>query len=139
MSEPEQKIEIAGHAPATIVGGMRVAQNKNHLHHTAKTNGAEAPNVEKTEKEIDEKVATSEEPNKTEEPKTVPKSEEEPKKRHTVSGNTLVDENLSIKLKDAFPAQAVKHFHEKPGPTLAPYFVTQPVNCIFQPRKFNIH
>ena len=98
--------KLAGHAPATIVGGMRVGganHSKNNTHKEVET------------KENIENVVTE----------------------NTLKDGTLVNAQ-PMKLKDAFPTEAVKKFHEKQYPTHEKTIKHQQ-NNVFQPQNKAFH
>jgi len=128
---PEQKSEkslMAGHAPATIVGGMRVSTPKVHHPKEAPANGNNANGKDKdvNNSSQDERASTDDSSNTSASDTAVV----QPSNNHTI----LVDGN-SIRIEDAFPTEAVKVFHEKPQPTHDKTHF-KPMHQINQPRKF---
>jgi len=132
---PEQKTEksLAGHAPATIVGGMRVSNPK--VHHAKESSPNSSASSNGKDKDVnnssqDERGSTDDSSNTSAASDT---AVVQPSNNHTI----LVDGN-SIRIEDAFPTEAVKSFHEKPHPTHDKISHIKPVHMhqINQPRKF---
>jgi len=100
MPESTEKNLLAGHAPATIVGGMRVSQGKHHE--------KEAPANKYTDISQDTDGAATDDSNVSADATTAVSQ---------ASQNTIIVNSVPVRIEDAFPTEAVKHAHDKPMPT----------------------
>jgi len=127
---PEQKTAdknlIAGHAPATIVGGMRISQPK--VHHPTKESPKDlkdkdlANNNSQDERNTDTSSNTSSTENAVVEP---------------TNNHTIIVDGTPMRIEDVNPTEAVKKFHDKPLPTHDKQSHQKPsvMHFINQPRK----
>jgi len=127
---PEQKDRnlMAGHAPATIVGGMRISNPKAYHPKEATSNNSSANK---------EKDTSQDEPSSTTDDSNTSAASDTAVIQQSKDHSIIVD-GMSIRIEDAFPAEAVKRFHEKPLPThdIKQHAKQIQMHHINQPRKF---
>jgi len=116
MSDADAKTLLAGHAPATMVGGKRVGQARKISEKSEPNNSKDASkdskdsSLEKSELEENNEIATSQ------------------------TANSLVS-GAPVRLEEAYPTEAVKHYHEKIIPSHENKMPTRSMRQINQPNQ----